>query len=1053
MTPEIAAADPPGPVSSPPEWLRWISTRGEMGAKVASFDWAGTRLGPITGWPAAARGAVVLCLGSLFPMTLRLGDELIVLYNDACREVFGPERFSAALGRRSDEVWPEADAESRALIEQVVTTGEPFFAVDRGVHLDRALPGEECYFTFSHSAIVEDDGRTSGVMSVVVESTWQVLADRRLRCLERLGREIVDSSTQTELAELAMAVLASNAADHPAGALFRATRSGDDVGAALASFGEPIDHDRAGALARACLADSAPHHDNGEDTAAARLHAYPVLEPETHTPTHVLVIRHHAARPWDAELDSYLTLLAISLAAALLTRTELWTERDRVARATALDAAKSQFFTGMSHELRTPLTLISAPVEDILARDLDDHTRADLALVQANVARLSRLVEAMLDFNRMEAGRLVPRLRRCDVTTLVRGLAATFAPTLERAGLEFVVDVPDLARPALVDHDVLERIVLNLLSNAVKFTPSGSVTLSLDSDDTGYAITVTDTGSGIDPDDHDRVFARFERLGPPSGTRAPVGAGIGLAMVRQLTELLGGTVALRSALGEGSTFTVRLPFEPPEPAGTGDSITPRRAPSFLAEFAEWTASAPASARTDRPRLLAVEDDAQLARFLADSLSDSYVVETAADGASALEAIRRDRPDVVLSDLAMPGVDGLELVRLIRDDPSLRGLPVLLLSARGSDDAAAAGLGEGADDYIAKPFTLVDLKARIAANLERARERSLDTAWRRAVMTAIHDGLVIFDAEGLVLEMNQAFSDLLGYTMADGPFRPPYPWWPTEEEDAEALAVITAAYEEARGGEDRTGEFEFYRRDRQPVWVESTGAQVRHRESGLTATVRTLRDISREHVARERRVAAAQVSADFSSIDELDTLLAVAEHGLGVLFDGGSTVQLNLDETHQLLLSGGVTVTAESLPEQVRAGLAGDPGSEARGRRPGILLVPRSSASGVRAWVQFLRPRAIGPDEMIVADLLAQSLALAVDRVISAQRAADREANLQAAMESHRLVGQAIGILVERHRLMPAQAFQRLRAASQNRNLKLREVARRVIETGVEPEEA
>lgn len=1052
MTPEIAA-DPPGPVPPSPAWLEWISTRGEMGDRVASFDWAATPLGPIAGWPAATRAAVVLCLGSLFPITLRLGAELTVLYNDACREVFGLERFAGALGRRAEEVWPEADAAARALIDQVVATGEPVFAADLGVLLDRTLPGEECYFTFSYSAIVEDDGRPSGVMSVFVESTGPVLADRRLRCLERLGRELVDAGTQTELAELAMGVLAGNAADHPAGALFRATPTGDDVGTALASFGDPIDCERAAVLARACLADSAAHHDVGADAASARLHAYPVLEPQTHTPTHVLVIRHHAARPWDAELDSYLTLVATSLAAALLTRTELWTERERVARAAALDAAKSQFFAGVSHELRTPLTLISAPVEDILDRDLDARTRADLALVQANVARLSRLVEAMLDFSRMEAGRLVAHLRSCDVAVLVRGLAAAFAPTLEREGLAFVVDVPDLTRPADVDHDVLERIVLNLLSNAVKFTPSGQVTLGLAEDDTGYTITVTDTGPGIDPGDHDRVFARFERLGPPSGSRAPVGAGIGLAMVRQLTELLGGSVGLRSALGEGSTFTVRLPFQPPVPEASGDSITPRRAPSFLAEFEAWTAPAPASDRTDRPRLLVVEDDAQLARFLTDSLAGDYVVETAGDGASALEAIRRDRPDVVLSDLAMPGVDGLELVRLIREDGSLRDLPVVLLSARGSDDAAATGLGEGADDYIAKPFTLVDLRARLAANLERARERSVDAAWRRAVMTAIQDGLVIFDSEGLVLEMNQAFSDLLGFTMADGPFRPPYPWWPTEEEDAEALAVITAAAEEARDGEDRTGEFALYRRDRQPVWVETTGAQVRHHESGLTATVRTHRDISREKVARERRVAAAQVSADFASIDELDTLLAVAEHGLGVLFDGGSTVQLNLDETHQLLLSGGVTVTAESLPEQVRAGLAGDPGSEAAGRRPGILLVPRSSASGVRAWVQFLRPRTIGPDEMIVADLLAQSLALAVDRVISAQRAADREANLQAAMESHRLVGQAIGILVERHRLMPAQAFQRLRAASQNRNLKLREVARRVIETGAEPEEA
>ncbi len=1054
MTFKTAAADAPDGTSVPPLWLEWLSARGEMGARVAAHDWASTPLGPIDAWPAAARGAVMLCLNSLFPMALRLGSDLRLIYNDACREIFGDDRFETALGRTNDEVWPETVNQTRELIQGVFDTGRPFFAVDMAVRLNRTMPREECYFTFSMSAIIEDDGSTSGVLTVTVETTRQVLAARRLRTLERLGRETAGGRTDVELAGLAMGVLGLNAADHPAGALFRAPRPGGDVGDALASFGEPLDCDRAGALVRACLADGAAH-DAGSAPDAGRLHAYPVLEPETHAPTHVLVIRHSDARPWDDELDSYLTLVASSLAAGLLTQSELWTERKRVARAAALDAAKSQFFAGVSHELRTPLALISAPVEDILEREpeLSPRTRSDLALVQANVARLSRMVEAMLDFSRMEAGRLVPQLQTSNIAMLTRGLSAAFAPALERAGLEFVVDVPDLSRMALVDHDVFERIVLNLLSNAAKFTPSGSVTLRLTEDDAGYEVSVTDTGPGIDPEDHDRIFARFERLSQPSGDRAPAGAGIGLAMVRQLTELLGGTVALRSAPGEGSTFTIRLPFQPPAPTQTGDSITPRRATSFLAEFESWSAPAPAAPDSGSPRLLVVEDDVPLARFLADTLSDSYTVETAGDGASALESIRRNRPDVVLSDLAMPGMDGLELVRLIREDSTLRDLPVLLLSARGSDDAAATGLGEGADDYIAKPFSLLDLRARIAANLERARERTVDAAWRRAVMTAIHDGLVIFDSEGLVLEMNQAFSDLLGYSMADGPIRPPYPWWPTAEEDAEALEIISKAHERARRGDDQRGEFRFYRRDREPIWVQSTGAQVQHRESGLTANVRTIRDVSREHAARERRAAAAQVSADFASIEDLDTLLAVAEHGLGLLFDGGSTVQLNLDGKKQLLISGGVMLTAESLPEQVRLGLGGEPSPDTRSLRPGILLVPRSSATGVRAWVQFPRPRRIGPDEMIVADLLAQSLALAVDRVASAQRAADREANLQTAMESHRLIGQAIGILVERHRLTPAGAFERLRTASQNRNLKLREVARRVIETGVEPDEA
>ena len=1054
MTSEIESEASLGRSAAQPAWLEWLRAQGDMGKRVASFDWAATSLGPITAWPVNARAAVMICVGSLFPITLRLGSDLVLIYNDASREVYGEDRYAQALGRTSDEVWPEAANQTGHLAVGVATTGQPFFTSDGVVYLNREVPGQECYFTFAFSAIVEDDGTTSGVLSTFVETTRRVLAERRFRTLERLGHEITAAQADSELAALAMQIVSENPSDHPAGTLYRAPRPGQQAAVALATFGEPLEGPQVDELVRASLADGVPRHDLGEGHSARRLHAYPVLQPDGEAPTHVLLLRHHKSRPWDSELDGYFALVTASLRNVLLTQAELWAQRRQVAKATALDAAKSAFFAGVSHELTTPLALISAPLADILDRDeqLSARTRHDLVLANASVDRLSRMVEAMLDFSRMEAGRVVPRLQETDIALAARGLCAAFAPTLERAGLQFAVDAAPLPRPALVDRDFLERILLNLLSNAVKFTAVGTVGVRLADDGDAYLVEVSDTGPGIAPEDHDRVFARFERLSPPSGGRAAAGAGIGLAMVRQLTELLGGTVELQSALGEGSRFTVRLPYRPPVADVEGQSITPRRAESFLAEFETWPAQRERRTESEQPRLVVVEDDAHLSRFLSDSLSDAYQVESAGDGEAGLAAIRARRPDVVLTDLSMPGMDGLQLVRAIREDPALRDLPVILLSARSGDHEAALGLGRGADDYIAKPFTMVDLRARIAANLERARERTTDAAWRRAVIAAIHDGLLIFDSDGLVLEMNQSVCDLLGYTMADGPFRPPYPWWPTEEEDAEARAEIVAAHDRARRGEHQTGEFRFFRRDRQPLWVRVTDAPVTQRESGLSANVRTIRDITRERAARERRAAAAQVSADLATIDDLETLLAVAEHGLAVLFEGGTTVQLRTDRGREVLLSEGVAVTAQDLPEPVRTGLGGTTNPDARSLRPGILLVPRSSASGLRAWVQFPRPRRIGPDEMIVADLLAQAFALAVDRVIAAQRAADREANLQVAMESHRLIGQAIGILVERHRLLPAQAFDRLRATSQNRNLKLREVARRVIETGAEPED-
>lgn len=327
----------------------------------------------------------------------------------------------------------------------------------------------------------------------------------------------------------------------------------------------------------------------------------------------------------------------------------------------------------------------------------------------------------------------------------------------------------------------------------------------------------------------------------------------------------------------------------------------------------------------------------------------------------------------------------------------------------------------------------------------------ETDWGHAVIRAIQDGAVLFDSRGLVLETNSRFTDLLDYSLEDGPLQPPYPWWPTEDEDADALAAVRQMHEAAQQGVEFAGELRLFGRDRHPLWVSVSSARVATRD-GETVTVCTLRDVTRQREARERRAMAAQISADFSSVDDFDTLLAVAEHGFNTLFDGNCTTQIVIDE-RTLLISSGIEVTPESLSEQIRTGLGGNPNPDTTSLRPGILLVPRSSKAGCRAWIQFPRPRRIGVEEMIVADLLAQAFALAVDRFLVAQEAADRESNLQIAVQSHRMIGQAIGILIERHRLSPGEAFAQLKTASQNRNLKLRELARRVIETGQEPGDA
>lgn len=885
-------------------WREGVRARGDLGARVADFDWAATPLGAVDDWDEGLRQLVAVVLASPLPMAVYWGPELTVIYNQACLGLYGESRFASALGLPAAQVWPESPSvvgELRGVLE----TGAPVLAVNRLVWLDRAAAGEESYLTFGYAPIPASDGGVGGVLATVIETTELVL------------------------------------------------------------------------------------------------------------------------------------------------------EREQAAQDAELGEAKSAFFAALSHELRTPLALVAAPIEQALEKraDLSAETRKGLTVARANVARLTRMVDALLDFSRLQAARVVPDLTRADVARLTRGLAANFAPAMERATLGFEIDVADLPRQVGIDQDMYERIVLNLLSNALKYTPSGSVRLVLRQDGADhYLVEVSDTGIGIAEADQGRVFERFERLQTPRGARVAGGAGIGLAMVRELTQLLGGAVSLESTPGVGSTFRVRLPFDPAPSERAGHSITPRGVESFVAEIEEWQ---PAAGRPRRrtqqrkPRLLLAEDAADLTEYLTDLLSESYEVVTVADGEAALAWLKVEPADLLLCDLRLPGLDGVEVVTQVRAVAALRDLPTVLLSSQADDETAARALLAGADDYIVKPFVPSDLKTRLAAKLNQARVRSVDAAWRRAVISSLEDGVLIFDSQGLVIDVNEAFTEILGYSLDDGPLRPPYPWWPTEAEDAEALQEIRQMYDRASQGSPASAEFLVFTKDRKPTWVRSTGATIPNPDTGQSVHVRTVRDVTRARAAQERRTAAAQVSADFSSIDDLATLMGVARHGLDLLFDGESTIQL---DQSPILFSRGREVEWDELDEAVRRGLSGTPSPDTVSYRPGILLVA-SASTQCRAWVQFPKPRRIGPDEMIVADLLAQALALAVDRLISSQEAAEREAGLVQALASHRLIGQAVGILVERHRLLPGQAFDKLRRASQNRNLKLRDLAARVIETGADPENA
>ena len=660
-----------------------------VGSWPATVDWARHPLGEPDTWPPELRAAVEICLGSRFPMLVWWGPDLVMLYNDAYRPMLGI-KHPDALGAPGREVWPEIWDVIGPMLDQVMTDGSATWSTDQMLVLDRNGFPEECYFTYSYSPVPDGAGGVGGVFCAVSETTDRVVGERRLATLAEMAH-LLGVERRADVIETAEALLAANPNDHPVSLVVDARADGEPVTPEVAVA------DRLGHLPEATRGDVTqalrkvwetgrpvrmPADPLALGAGVRSWHVHPVPTPSAARgprPAAALVLGESVRRPWDPSLEAYATLCVTHLAAALTAVEDLTEERAQRRALAALDEAKSAFLTTVSHELRTPLTLITGPVQELLGAVETPEHRARLELVHRSTARLERMVDALLDFGRIEAGGLVARPEPVDAAELTRSLAESFRPAVERAGLTFTHECLELTEPAWLDVDMYERIVLNLLSNAVKYTRDGSVHLGLRETEDHLELSVQDTGVGIAEQDVERAFARFERLPSWDGARSREGAGIGLAMVEQLTTLMGGTVELRSKVGTGSTFTVRLPHQDMSGARTDDaapSITPRRVDDFLREARLWedaedplTTGDPGlrDPGSSRPRVLVAEDDTDLRRYLGQVLADLYDVEVVDDGAAALDAARRDAPDLILADVMMPVLDGYDLVERPRLD--------------------------------------------------------------------------------------------------------------------------------------------------------------------------------------------------------------------------------------------------------------------------------------------------------------------------------------------------------------------------------------------------
>lgn len=430
-----------------------------------------------------------------------------------------------------------------------------------------------------------------------------------------------------------------------------------------------------------------------------------------------------------------LTLQAAALQQAVHDRTThlqsaLQTVETQASRLRLLDETRSRILANVSHEFRTPLSLIIGPVDDLLATPVvstDATARQRLGVVARNAHRLRELVEQLLDAARLDAGTMPLALEVHDLVPQLRHLTESYASLAERRRIGFVLSCPVGGLRVRCDPDHIEKIVGNLVGNALKFTPEGGAvelraSRVLEHGASTVRIEVQDNGRGIAPKDHEVIFERFRQV-DDSMQRAEGGTGIGLALVKELVELHGGTVQVQSALDTGSTFIVQLPAE-----STGVHAVPWVAPG--ASAAGTVSDSPeqhdALADSDvpdseRPTLLLVEDNAELREWLRDHLGTRYRVREAANGADALAMARHDPPDIIVSDVMMPIMDGLALCAAVRAEPALDVVPIVLLTARASRDSRVSGLRDGADDYVAKPVDLDELFVRLG-NLVSSRRR-------------------------------------------------------------------------------------------------------------------------------------------------------------------------------------------------------------------------------------------------------------------------------------------------------------------------------------------
>jgi PAS domain S-box-containing protein len=935
--------------------LAFVAGDGELKERTRAYDWSQTPVGPAAEWPQSLKTVVRIMLDSRYAMWLGWGSDFTFFYNDAyARMTLGP-KHPWALGRAAREVWPEIWNDIGPRADSVVRTGKATWDEGLLLFLERQGFKEETYHTFSYSPVPDDKGGVGGLLCVVTEDTERTIGERRLRTLRELATNttaVVQSAD--DACRTAARTLAENAHDLPFALIYlldAETTIARLAGAAGLPENSPAAPSRLDLSPSAGSEESWPLREvleTGQPKLFAQLEQrFGRLQcgvwPEPPQKAVVLPL----ARPGQSRLAGFVVagisprlkfsdgykgfteLLAGQIATSIANARAYEEERKRVDALAELDRAKTMFFSNVSHEFRTPLTLMLGPLQDAISKEpgaLPENLREDLSIAHRNSLRLLKLVNTLLDFSRIEAARVQPNYEPTDLSSVTCDLASVFRSAIERAHLRLRLDCPPLGQPVFVDREMWEKIVLNLLSNAFKYTFEGEISLTLRRVGTVAELSVRDTGTGIAAEEIPRLFERFHRI---QGARARTheGTGIGLALVQELVKLHGGTIRVESRLEHGTTFVVTIPLGkehlPADRIAAPGAVAPPAAVAapFLEEALHWLPEGQSPEQSSiaemepvgqnyrgpsasKGRVLIADDNHDLREYLRRLLIAEYDVEVVSDGQAALEAARVRKPDLILTDVMMPRLDGFGLIRSVRGDAALHQTPVIMLSARAGEEARVEGAESGADDYLVKPFSARELVARVNALIETARIRRKAAAELEAANTQLRneiearkasaivearlgaivessdDAIVSKTLDGMITSWNAGAQRLFGYSATEAIGQSILLIVPPERHDEEAGILSRLR----KGERINHIETERVTKDGRRVDVSLTVSPIRDSTGTVVGASKIARDISlKKSVEREREQlleAERNARSDAQRANQLkDEFLATLSHEL------------------------------------------------------------------------------------------------------------------------------------------------------------------------------